>query len=209
VPSNPLRQTIAHQRAGIRRAFAISALGSVTYYVGITYVPAFLTTTGSLGEGGSLWFSVIPAFAVIIITPLMGGLSDRFGRKPVLILLAGLGAVLPVGMFSLMSSGSTTSVLLGAIVLACVAGGVSAVGAAATAEQFPGEGRMSGLALGATAATVVFGGLAPYVAQVLTEWTGSPMVPGALIAVVALGVLPVLLTMPETSHRQSRGLNNP
>ena len=55
------------------------------------------------------------------------------------------------------------------MVLAAVAGGVSAVGAVATAEQFPGEGRLSGLALGTTTATAIFGGLTPWLAQLLVE----------------------------------------
>ena len=45
--------------------------------------------------------------------------------------------------------------------LAALGGGVSAVGAVTTAEQFPGEGRLTGLALGATTATAIFGGLTP------------------------------------------------
>ena len=77
-----------HHRVGIARAFAISALGSITYYVGITYVPAFLTSAGSMSEADSLWLSTIAAVAVILVTPLIGALSDRFGRKPVLIVLA-------------------------------------------------------------------------------------------------------------------------
>jgi MHS family proline/betaine transporter-like MFS transporter len=97
-----------------------------------------------------------------------------------------------------LGSGSPGRALAGALVLAALGGAVSAVGAVATAEQFPGEGRLSGLALGATAATAIFGGLTPYLAQVLIARTGSPMVPGAMIAVVALGVLPVMLMMPET-----------
>src|SRR4029077_4546123 len=84
-----------------------------------------------------------------------------------------------------------------------VGGAVSAVGAVTTAEQFPGEGRLSGLALGATTATAVFGGLNPYGAPVLIHRTGWPMVPGAMIAVVAVCVLPVFLTMPETRPRRS------
>ena len=56
-----------------------------------------------------------------------------------------------------------------------------------------------GLALGATAATTIFGGLTPYVAQVLMEHTGSRLVPGIMIAVVALCVLPVFIRMPETA----------
>ena len=85
-----------------------------------------------------------------------------------------------------------------------VAGGVSAVGAVATAEQFGGEGRLSGLALGATFATALFGGLTPYLAQTLLERTGSPSVPGVMIAVVALAVLPLFLTMDETAPTRNR-----
>ena len=100
-----------------------------------------------------------------------------------------------------MASGSQAQALIGAFVLAAVAGGVSAVGAVATAEQFPGEGRVTGLALGATMATAIFGGLTPYVAQLLVERTGWAMAPGAMIAVVSLSVLPIFLRMKETAPR--------
>jgi len=198
VPASPVRHTLRHHRAALVRTFAISALGSITYYVGITYVPAFLNSTGTLGESESLGLSTVAAVAVILVTPLTGALSDRVGRKPVLAAFAVLSIILPLTLFALMAGGSYAQVLVGAVVLACVAGGVSAVGAPATAEQFPGEGRMSGLALGVTMATAIFGGLTPFLAELLTQLTGWPAVPGAMIAVIALAVLPVLLTMPET-----------
>ena len=199
VPSNPILHTLKNHRVGIFRAFTISALGSITYYVGITYVPAFLTSVGSMGEGDSLWLSTVAAVIVILVTPVIGASSDRFGRKPVLLALCALSAVLPISTFTLMAEGSWSEALLGAVALAGVAGGVSAVGAVATAEQFHGVGRLSGLALGATMATAIFGGLTPYLAQLLTAETGSPAMPGIMIAMVALFVLPVLLKMPETA----------
>jgi MHS family proline/betaine transporter-like MFS transporter len=206
VPRNPLRHTLTTHPGGIARAFAISSLGSITYYVGITYVPAFLTTAGALSERDSLWLSTLAAGMVILVTPFVGAASDRFGRKPVLTVLCVLSAILPITMFSLMASGSRAEALAGAVVLAMVAGGVSAVGAVATAEQFRGEGRLSGLALGATMATAIFGGLTPYLSQLLLHRTGWPPVPGLMIALVAIGVLPILVTMRETApkHRMAR-----
>jgi MHS family proline/betaine transporter-like MFS transporter len=199
VPLSPLHYALTNYRAGILRAFAISALGSITYYIGITYVPAFLTSAGKLGEGDSLRLSTVAAFVVILVTPFTGALSDRVGRKPVLIFLSACSAILPIVLFYLMARGSPSYALLGIVILACVAGGVSAVGAITAAEQFPGEGRISGLALGATTATAIFGGLTPYVAQVLTERTGWALVPGAMIAAVGVCVLPILITLPETA----------
>ena len=199
VPLSPLHYALTNYRAGILRAFAISALGSITYYIGITYVPTFLTSAGKLGEGDSLRLSTIAAFVVILVTPFTGALSDRVGRKPVLIFLSACSAILPIVLFYMMAGGSPSYALLGIVILACVAGGVSAVGAITAAEQFPGEGRISGLALGATTATAIFGGLTPYVAQVLTERTGWTLVPGAMIAVVGVCVLPILITLPETA----------
>lgn len=203
VPDSPLRHTLTHYRPALLRTFAISALGSITYYVGITYVPAFLSSSGILAEGRSLWLSTLAAVAVILVTPLTGALSDRVGRKPVLIGLGIAGMLLSLPMFGLMAGGGELRIAVGAIVLACVAGGVSAVGAPATAEQFPGEGRLSGLALGVTVATALFGGLTPFLAELLVQQTGWTALPGAMIAAVALVVLPVFLTMPET--QQNRG----
>ena len=56
-PARPLLYALANYGPGILRAFAISALGSITYYVGITYVPAFLISMGKLDEGDSLRLS--------------------------------------------------------------------------------------------------------------------------------------------------------
>ena len=199
VPAEPLAYALKHHRTGIARGFSISALGSITYYVGITYVPAFLTSAGALNERSALWLSTIAAVAVILVTPLVGWWSDRSGRRPVLLALCCASAVLPMTLFAFMASGSQARALLGAVVLAAVAGGVSAVGAVATAEQFHGEGRITGLALGATMATAIFGGLTPWAAQWFVERTGWHMAPGSMIALVALCVLPVFLAIRETA----------
>ena len=108
-----------------------------------------------------------------------------------------------------MAGASVGHALLGAVILALVAGGVSAVGAIATGEQFDETSRASGLGLGYTLATVIFGGLTPWVAQVLVERTGTPAVPGIMIAAVAVAVLPVFVLMRETAPRFAPGRAGP
>lgn len=204
VPDNPIRQTLTRHRGAIARGFAISALGSITYYVGITYVPAFLDATGTMPEMRALSISVLAALTVILVTPIIGLASDHYGRRPILLALALGGIALPTGMFAIMASGGALA-WIGAIILAALGGAVSAVGAVTTAEQFPGEGRLSGLALGATTATAIFGGLTPLVAHLLVTNSHWPAAPGAMIALVALCVIAVFWRMPETApnHRNN------
>jgi MHS family proline/betaine transporter-like MFS transporter len=198
VPEKPIRQTLLLHRSAIARGFAISALGSITYYVGITYVPVFLDATGTMPETRALSISVFAALTVILVTPFIGLASDRFGRRPLLLSLALGGILLPTAMFSVMAGGGAAT-WVAAIVMAALGGAVSAVGAVATAEQFPGEGRLSGLALGATTATALFGGLTPLVAYLVVENSGWAAAPGAMIAIVALCVILVFWRMPETA----------
>ncbi|MFY9348836.1 MAG: MFS transporter, partial [Sphingobium sp.] len=129
----PILHALRHHRAGVLRGFAISALGSITYYVGITYVPVYLTATGGMDEGAALRLATIAALVVILVTPLVGWLSDLRGRRPVLVGLAMLSAVLPYTLFALLARADAAAALTGALVLAALAGGVSAVGAVATA----------------------------------------------------------------------------
>jgi MHS family proline/betaine transporter-like MFS transporter len=205
IDANPLARAMGAERAGVLRGFSISSMGSICYYVGITYVPAFLVGSGKVGEGSALWLSTLAAVMVIVVTPLAGALSDRVGRRPMLVGIALAGAALPILLFPLMVRGGLLAALAGALVLAAIGGAWSAVAASATAEQFTGRARLSGLALGVTSATAVFGGLSPWVAHALIAATGAAWAPGAMIALVALAVVPVLLTMPETAPGRRPG----
>lgn len=196
---NPLVEVLRVEPGAVARGFAISALGSITYYVGIGYAPTFLQNAGKFSESDALWLGTAAAVAVILVTPFAGMAADRFGRRPILLLFGVLAAVTSLTMFQLMASGSRGAALTGALVLAAVAGGWSAVAASTIAEQFKSKARMSGMALGFTTATAIFGGFAPLVGERLIEMTGWKPAPGAMIAVVALCVLPVVWYQKETA----------
>lgn len=190
--TNPLVEVLRVEPGAVARGFAISALGSITYYVGIGYAPTFLQNAGKFSESDALWLGTAAAVAVILVTPFAGMAADRFGRRPILLLFGVLAAVTSLTMFQLMASGSRGAALTGALVLAAVA-------ASTIAEQFKSKARMSGMALGFTTATAIFGGFAPLVGERLIEMTDWKPAPGAMIAVVALCVLPVVWYQKETA----------
>ena len=115
--ANPIADSWARRRAGVLRGFAISALGSITYYVGITYVPVYLTATTGMEEGVSLQLATIAALAVILVTPLVGLLADRLGRRPVLVALATIAAILPWMVFRAFADAGVAAAVIGAVLL--------------------------------------------------------------------------------------------
>jgi MHS family proline/betaine transporter-like MFS transporter len=87
------------------RAFTISAFGSVTYYVGIGYVPVFLVAVAGLPEGRALQLASVASVAVILVTSVVGWLHYRVGRRTVLLASALVSAVVPLLTFSVMARG--------------------------------------------------------------------------------------------------------
>lgn len=198
-PKKPFSLLLKNHKRAVFNSFMISALGSITYYVGIVYVPVFLTQTVQLGDSVALWLSTFAALVVIAITPVVGHVSDVVGRRATLLLLAFFGVIIPPVAFFLMLSGETLWALAGATLLALLAGAVSAVGASATAEQFSTATRLSGLALGTTVATAIFGGFTPLLSTYLLQSTGWQMTPAFMMAGVAIMVLPVFYGLKETA----------
>lgn len=195
----PLPRTLRRQWRAVVRTFFISGLCSAAYYVGIVYLPTYLVSVGKWSESSSLGLATLAAVVVVLASPVAGWLSDRYGRRATLLVLAVAAVVLPVPTFTAASQSTVGAAVAAAVVLACLAGSLSAIGASAIPEQFDVRGRLTALAIGGTVATTIFGGIAPYAVQTLTESTGWPLVPGLLIAAVALAAIPAIRRGPETA----------
>ena len=199
VAESPIREALAVARFGLLYAFAISAVGSVSYYLNISYVPGFLDTVGSVTHAESLRWGTIAAAAVIAVSLIAGLAADRFGRKAVLWTLAAALALTTAPLFALLTAASGVAAFSAVLLLALPAGAWSAVGAVAIPEQLPSRVRFTGLALGYNTATAIFGGLAPLVATALYQWTGVEVAPALMVIAVVLAALAVLRRSRETA----------
>ncbi|UTT71243.1 MFS transporter [Arthrobacter sp. DNA4] len=130
-------------------------------------------------------------------------MSDRYGRRRTLLVLAVAAVLLPVPMFAAAGYSTAPLAIAAVVVLSCLVSSLSAVGASAIPEQFVVRGRLTALAIGGTIATTIFGGIAPYVVQSLTETTAWPLVPGVLIAAVGVAAIPAIRRGPETAGGHS------
>ncbi|SDG74272.1 MFS transporter, MHS family, alpha-ketoglutarate permease [Sinosporangium album] len=159
-----LRALLEHKREFVL-VVALTMGGTVAYYTYTTYLTKYLSNTAGLAKETATLVSFCALFLFMLVQPLAGALSDRVGRRPLLIAF-GAGSV--VGTVPLMSalagvSGFGEALLLSLCGLLIVTGYTS-INAVVKAELFPTNVRALGVALPYAIANALFGGTAEYVA---------------------------------------------
>jgi MHS family proline/betaine transporter-like MFS transporter len=185
------------------RAFGFTVLWTVSYYIFLNYMPTFTRNQVGLSPGQSLWANTIGLVALVLLIPLMGWLSDRVGRKPLLLASCGFFALLTWPLLSLMlgSGGDFGTVVLIQLLFAVAIALFSGPGPAAIAEIFPTRSRSTGMSSSYALAVAIFGGFAPYIATWLIANTGNPMSPAFYVIAAALISFLTIMILPETAKR--------
>jgi MHS family proline/betaine transporter-like MFS transporter len=189
----------------VARAFGFTILWTVAYYIMLSYMPTFTQKYAHLGRAEALWSNTIGLLVLVVAVPLMGYISDRYGRKPLLLACCLSFIILPYPLFQLMLSGAG----LGTIVAVQILFGLmialfSGPGPAAIAEIFPTRVRSTSMSTGYSLAVAIFGGFAPYIATKLIEMTGSPISPTYYLIAAAIVSTAVIWSLRETAHEPLR-----
>jgi MHS family proline/betaine transporter-like MFS transporter len=205
IETAPVRTTLRTQRRPLLTYFGLIMVNSVGFYVLNAYLPTYLSETAGVGRVEALWVSALISLTMIAVQPLYGLLSDRIGRRPVILFACvGLFAV-SLPMFAVVSTGGFGAIYAGELLFVLVAAPTSALAACLGMELFPPQVRYSGATLGYNLAYAVFGGTAPYVATWLVAATGSRLAPGFYVMAIALVSFAILVTtLPETAPRVLR-----
>jgi MHS family proline/betaine transporter-like MFS transporter len=187
------------------RAFGFTILWTVSYYVMLSYMPTFTQKYAHLGRAEALWSNTIGLLVLVAAVPLMGLLSDRYGRKPLLLACCLSFIVLPYPLFLLMLSGAGLATIVGIqILFGLMIALFSGPGPAAIAEIFPTKVRSTWMSTGYSLAVAIFGGFAPYIATWLIEKTGSPIAPTYYLIAAAIVSTAVIFSLRETAHEALR-----
>ncbi|CAL1691208.1 Alpha-ketoglutarate permease [Brevundimonas subvibrioides] len=167
--SSALELILRHPKEALI-VIGLTAGGTLAFYTYTTYLQKFLINTSGFTKAQATEISAAALFLFMLLQPAVGALSDRVGRKPVMITFGILGVVCTVPIMSALAV-TTDAVTAFALSLSAlvIVSGYTAINAVVKAELFPAHIRALGVALPYALANAVFGGTAEYVALWLKD----------------------------------------
>jgi MFS transporter, MHS family, proline/betaine transporter len=187
------------------RAFGFTILWTVAFYIFLNYMPTFIKTYAKVSSAAALWSNTIGLLVLVVAIPIMGRLSDRIGRKPLLLACCVCFIVLPYPVFALYLSAPPLGVIIAVqVVFGLIIAMFSGAGPAAISEIFPTRIRSTWMTTGYALSVAIFGGFAPYIATWLIATTGSPISPVYYVIAAAVVSTIVIARLKETAHEPLR-----
>ena len=201
VAKRPLREAFTTSWASILQVFGLFLIFNVGYYVVFTFVPNFLIKPLGFGRTESFTSITLATLVALGLTLPFAMLSDRVGRRPMLIVGSALFVVFAYPLFLMITSGSLAAAMVAHCLLAAIEAVYISAAVTAGVELFATSVRYSGFSIGYNVAVAGFGGTTPYVLTWLTAATGSVLVPAYYLMAAAAVSLAAVLVLKETAGR--------
>lgn len=201
VVDRPLVTAFATSWRSILAVFGLFLIFNVGYYVVFTFVPNYLIKPLGFGATQSFTSITLASLVALVLTLPFAMLSDRIGRRPMLIAGSALFVVFAYPLFLMITSGSLAAVLVAHCLLAAIEAVYISAAVTAGVELFTTAVRYSGFSIGYNLAVAGFGGTTPYVLTWLTAATGNVMVPAYYLMGAAAVSLVAVLLLRESAHR--------
>lgn len=197
--ATPLRAAVTKAWAALLFCVGFVVLKAVGHWTLQTFMPSYLATELHFSRLNAYAITTIGLFAIAVMVPFMGYLSDRFGRKP--LMLAGCSGFI---LFSypammVMAQGDVLSAVFAMLMLGAFIAAFDGACSAAMAELFPTSVRYGGLSIAYNFAVAFFGGITPWFSVWLIATTGDKFSPAWYVMGAALITLLTVLRAKETA----------
>jgi MFS transporter, MHS family, proline/betaine transporter len=178
---------------GILIGFGVTCLWSITGFLLLIFMPTYANRAFGIPLSGAFLSGTVGGAIVFVLCPVMGALSDRFGRRATMLVSAAAIGMAIYPLFSFVNATRTVnSLIVAQAVLAVFIAGYTGPVSAFMAELFPTRSRSTGLSIAYNIAVLVVGAFSPLVATWLINITHDPVAPawyiiaGAAVSVAAL-----------------------
>jgi MHS family proline/betaine transporter-like MFS transporter len=194
---SPVGEAFRHHWRTIIHLVCLTAGLSVGFYTTFVYASTWLHQVAGVRESLALGLNTAAMGILLVISPIAGLASDRFGRRPVLALATGGLAVFAYPLMALMTRGTPAAIFGGQAGLALLIGMAGGGLPAAMAELTPWRVRCTVLSVGYNVGMALLGGTTPMVATWLLARTGHPLAPAVYLAVAAASACVAALLLPR------------
>ncbi len=174
---NPVRDTFGKHRVEVLKVAAINVSLGVGFYTAFVYAVTYIKEIDKLPESVALDLNTASMVLLLVLLPISAWLSDRFGRKPLMIIGNSLLTFGSIGFFHLMHSTNQATIFCGELGFVASIGIMTGGVVAANVELMPSAIRCTGLAFAYNASVGFFGGTTPLTAALLISTTGDPISP--------------------------------
>jgi MFS family permease len=181
--------------------FAATIGATISFYVILVYMPTYGKTEMGLSLAQSFIAQAPGLVLLIVLTPLIGALSDAIGRRPLLLASYGMLLLCVYPLFVWLQAERTLLALTVAQTAFCVIlSGLFGALSTALAEQFPTHVRTVGLAIAYNVAVMIFGGFAPFIVAWLIDYLATPIAPAFYLIFGAVVGLMGVAGLHERRH---------
>ncbi len=201
VARSPVAEALRRDTRAVLSTFGLTILMAVGFYLPFVWLSTWLAHINRPPLDDALTVNTIALAVFTALLPVGGMLSDRLGRKPVLLAGSGAFLVLTYPLFLLLSHGTFASALGAQLVFAVCGALFMGTCPAAYVELFPTRTRYSGIAVGYNLAQALFGGTTPLIATWLIHSTRNDCAPAFFLMAAAAVAGAAALTMEEKSEQ--------
>ncbi|HVQ50873.1 MAG TPA: MFS transporter [Mycobacterium sp.] len=198
---SPLREAVRTAWRPILQVIGLMIIFNIGYYAVFTFLPTYFIKTLHFTKTNAFFSITLASLVALILILPLAALSDRIGRRPMLVAGSLAFAVGGYPLFLLLNSGSLTAAIAAHCGLAAIEAVYVSAAVAAGVELFATRVRYSGFSIGYNVCVAAFGGTTPYVVTWLTAQTADSVAPAYYVVVAAVVSLLTVLTVRETAGR--------
>ncbi|UXI66882.1 MFS transporter [Tahibacter amnicola] len=196
-PGSLMRRLLAHPRE-LLTVVGLTMGGTLAFYTYTTYTQKFLVVSVGMSKDTATAINAATLFVFMLLQPVVGALSDRVGRRPILIAFGVLGVLATVPIFRMLASSvDALGAFLWITLALVIVSGYTAINAVVKAELFPVEIRALGVGLPYAVTVSVFGGTAELLALWFKQHGFEAGFYWYVTACIGVSLL-VYLWMPDT-----------